>query len=396
MLTGTVANHGPVGQYKCLEKSASKPDRCVAHLRASLGSFVAGISDGDLHSRPDAAALCLARLLEAPCAFPLQYMFPSLCDDLFDGHLMPGETCLTDEACLQGRCPQVWPECPRPSACVPLSISVTGGVCDGSQQFCATGSVCLWKKCRPASKANLGEPCWQSPPVRPCAGGLRCETHEDGPRCAVQLPDGATCGHAKDVAGGCADGLICHISGLADATGQCTVPLPVGAACVNLDAWARQPQCAPGHSCVTDPVSYWYGEGTCRPLATLGEPCESTGQCRGSDTTCWGDKGKMKCIWRSAPGESCVLDGHCLDGLYCTKGIGVCRDPVSRRVGDPCGDQAHCVADLRCMSGTCRPPFEAGAGCTVDFGAEQNPCGPDLMCHPLERRCVPSCPKPPG
>lgn len=120
------------------------------------------------------------------------------------------------------------------------------------------------------------------------------------------------------------------------------VEVATGASCRSEANPTSVPKCAPADYCDID--------GTCSPLAQLGEAC---GECVAPYGCSDG-----KCAPRNPDGATCLNDNSCLSGAYCVCSGGDCSQDICvspHRAGEACEFDLQCAGNGHCTNGTCKP-----------------------------------------
>ncbi len=226
-----------------------------------------------------------------------------------------------------------------------------------------------------AGKVPDGSPCYMS---RECSSSSYCTaTYLSCPgACRPRVPEG---GFASDVKQ-CEAGLYLHV-------GECSAKVPVASSCAAISPHPSQQQCVDSAYCVGDVCILKKAAGsTCAqgtsecaaPNTCNGGVCSTFagtgGTCKGSpltmcklDLQCSGLTVAGTCGPLSSAGQSCLIDGNCEPGLFCTgqslatlvKGTCVAR----RSKGGACSAESECDAALYCSAGSCAAKKAPGAAC---------------------------------
>src|SRR3990172_1882114 len=222
-----------------------------------------------------------------------------------------------------------------------------------------------------------------------CAPGTECRIGAECPGTCVEIELPRRCSRDSD----CVAGSYCF-------AGTCLAGLDEGETC------RHHGECRYGLVCFGLDDG-WSGTGTCRPIASEGEPCVlmlGYSMCQG-DLMCVGatadapgicavgasvgeacGPGQPCAPWERCDGARCVpLSGPGGAGgsamnrpLYFSCAAGRCApSPV---VGEPCGADARCVEGVCGEEGTCRLGRD-GEECVDDFGAPFGACEGKCVGH---------------
>lgn len=291
---------------------------------ANLGSFEASIDAGRIVYDGAAAATCLARIGLSCTPLDVAGRVEPACNRVFQGAVASGGTCARDE------------ECAGAAYCDMTGAPACGGTCKATV---SVGAAC-----------NSSNHC-----ANDAGGTMECTTTAQNAtaHCVlthyVSADAGEACGDT-DVDGddreftSCSAGLFCRLAaGLQ--TGTCTVPLAVGAACVqDVDA------CEGDAVCVGAP-----GAQTCRAITVMthvGDACDEPAL-----ITC-NPLNRLQCVSNVCAlvgagtlGQACrpTMTTDCNAGLYCLEG-GLQADSCQNLLpnGTLCPN-----GDVSCESGYC-------------------------------------------
>jgi hypothetical protein len=217
---------------------------------SSLLTLKAAVARGTVAYDANAAGECLRDVPTDCAAF---HPDPEACNQVFQGKVPGGGTCVDSLECAnEGDCVKP-PDCSGLSCCAGSCIAGTGRVPIGGD--CSSGARCV-----------AGATCYR------------------GNTCAVPASAGASCFVVSD----CQPGLVCEASTCAFAPkeGEACDPnrtspcLSTADYCdtVSLTCKKRKP---PGQAC-TDNDCVGYApctSGVCRLLPTAGQPCSDSGTC---------------------------------------------------------------------------------------------------------------------
>ena len=223
-----------------------------------------------------------------------------------------------------------------PGLCVPTSG------CEGTCVALGTGALAHGELCTEDGQCAVGA-C-----IDPGDGERRCLARCRGD--AAQCADGEVCVAASGTCGACVDeSRVAFPHGYGEPCTEaddCRSALCVGGRC-------SQP-CENGLGC---PLTGHCAAEVCQPApqSDAGELCARSRDCRGSGRECVGDPG----VCAAACTESCA------EGYACAEGY--CR-PVAALPGE------GCVADGDCHEGLC-----LNAVCSVECG--ESACPPTLVCR---------------
>jgi hypothetical protein len=280
-------------------------DRVLGHLRSQ--AIPSAVSAGSVCFVPGGVSACLAAVEREACgervSLESETPWPSACRGVISGTLADGSACALDEECQSLDCN--CGACAAPF--VPMDLSCSAQPCPGGY-VCNSESTCV-------PYGQIGEACGDAFGVREgtCAPNLFCV---DG-----------TCRAPEDyrTAG---DGEPCYSPRNADD------PLVF---------------CAEGFACEFERA----GEGVCRPLLAVGEPCGggSHGICA-EGSFCHGPSDDLRCRAFAAEGEECFPSGAgdpCEVGTVCQAGESRCV--AVQEVGGACRSDMECYG--YCNDGTC-------------------------------------------
>jgi cysteine-rich repeat protein len=313
-----------------------------------------------------------------------------------NGVVDPGENCTTcpeDAGCTDGLlcCPDgtcgssCEGNCNNNGICEPeKGESCACADCDGKQDGCAAGLVCINEICSDKCGNGVvdpGENCTTCPDDAGCSEGLlccpdgtcgaTCDTRECNNNKICEPGENCECSDCENEQDGCAAGLIC-------VNGQCSDTAFCGDG--NID---------PGEDCQTCPDDAGCGPGLCCNEGVCSEdcgvsPCNNNGVCEPSDgenCSCADCEGKQDgCI----AGLVC-LGGQCRGGGICGNGIlemGEDCDDGNNADGDGC--DKNCKREF-CGDGIVQPELndevcDNGSRCMIN-GELRNSCLKDADCN---------------
>ncbi|HOA14490.1 MAG TPA: hypothetical protein PLB35_11200 [Myxococcota bacterium] len=290
-------------------------------------------------------------------------------------------TCTTGE-CVDGACQEPPPEglndpCPGGdddcSEAFPVCAPVGEGFCSKEctkDADCGSSTCCVMtgqkKHCMaPDNDFVCSDPSTQTG----CPGGYNCMPVQNS-ACTFcyevgEIPAGGQCNYVND----CVKGYLCTKS-----TGEAT------STCKKLCNAKAGTGCPGGQTCggltgVTDWGICRTGPATCNP-ANNGNDCPEGQSCYGgsgcTSFTC-GQHGSL------GLGAECTYSDDCGKGMIC--GNGVCMQMCgngSCPEGFDCVDVSGCTG-LKVCAG------QGGTACTI--GKNNEPCGANEMCYPLDADC---------
>lgn len=313
---------------------------------------------------PDPRALATSEPLAAPLrGTPRSQLFlmaqaGSNCDCGGGG----GCSCPSDgfrcsvDACVNGECQHVWPDCPEPDACTTGSCDETTGNCDPSS-FCGSGTCCSGENnwCVPAEATDCCEGKWPNPwcegnKPHCCSNNFTCCASEadcchndckeacDVNCCEDGWHDGPCCGTT-----GCRSWQVC-------CNGQCcgTSPCVRGECLINLCVSVAV--CDDGNQCTND-----YCDIEDCGAYTCPDPTPNSHQCEDDGNVCTYDYCvESECIHPNKPDDfSCASDGN-----DCTRDV--CRGGVCSHLpwpdGTSCQSDSNGCTDDHCVGGSCAHP----------------------------------------
>ncbi len=255
-----------------------------------------------------------------------------------------GAVCLLDDHCAEGLfC--------RANFCAPLKAD--GESCNALDRCETTCSVCrpgadLLPACGP--RQSIGGNCGE---LDDCQRNLYCDL--DTNTCALPGDLDAAC----DGQHPCGAGLSCTPGGPAGDAGvsgpRCQVPPPLGAPCGAgtlpcSGGYCGQGTCvagAPGDACVADNgclEGLLCEQDACVDAPRDGAPCTASGRCD-EGLYCDGER----CQSPPGPGHDCGPGGLCATGAYCDDGSCTAKRPA----GLPCLNDVECASGVCLLTGSC-------------------------------------------
>ena len=206
-----------------------------------------------------------------------------------------------------------------------------------------------------------------TPPTKECMGAIVGTLERDAPcltdnECAAGLCVPKAClGQETCCAGSCgfvvADGGDCSPLGAVCGGGSyCSTTDHV---CTKKKKTCEDDPnaCEPGTLCVPDDT----GSRSCRALPAEKASCLVASGCDSIRDYC--DPGSLTCKPRASVGQPCAATTPCLPHAECDENRGVCVERFG--AGEECASSKQCQGTLACIEDTCQQPASASACSTL-------------------------------